>query len=69
VSRREDRCTSGFDGDGKPCDWKAYGLFGTLGKGLRVMLVEGWLDNPRVHEIFMPVALAPAPAHEVADGE
>lgn len=40
---------------GQVCDWKAYGLFGTAGKGLRVAVLEGFLDNPNVHEIFMPV--------------
>lgn len=41
--------------DSKPCDWKSYGLFGTMGKGLRVIVKDTFLEHPRVHEIFMPV--------------
>ncbi|HAU6298003.1 TPA: hypothetical protein JD836_14945 [Citrobacter freundii] len=43
--------------DGKQCNWKAYGLFGTMGKGLRVLLRDQFLTDPSVAEIFMPVAL------------
>lgn len=41
----------------KACGWKSYGLFGTQGKGLRIILREHFLTDPYVHEIFMPVAL------------
>lgn len=41
--------------DGSVCDWKSYGLFGTLGKGFRFTVREGFLDHPRIDEIFMPV--------------
>ena len=51
-------CNSGLDMEaGKTCDWKSYGLFGTLGKGLRVVVKDEFLNHPGVHEIFMPVAL------------
>ncbi|MDO8654217.1 MAG: hypothetical protein Q7R66_18760 [Undibacterium sp.] len=39
----------------KQCDWKSYGLFGTLGKGLRVVVRSTFLEHPVVHEIFMPL--------------
>jgi|GEM_PF-785663 len=45
-------CDSGIDRDGKPCDWKSYGLFGTLGKGAFVYVKE----KRAGHDIFMPVA-------------
>jgi hypothetical protein len=43
--------------DKKVCDWKAWGLFRTLGEGLRLTVKEGFLEHPRVEEIFMPVEL------------
>ena len=54
ISKSESRC----DADKKKCNWAAYGLFGTLGKGIRIVVTNGWLKNPVVHECFMPVALA-----------
>lgn len=45
-------CDSGIHRDGKPCDWKSFGLFGTLGKGIFVYVKES-LNG---HSIFMPVA-------------
>lgn len=63
-------CDAGTIRDGKACNWKSYGLFGTMGKGLRVILKDTFLASPRVNEIFLPVELAaidpcdsaPAPA-------
>lgn len=57
VSTDPYECNSGANkkGSEEPCDWKAYGLFGTLGKGYRFTIKAGFLDNPRVDEIFMPV--------------
>jgi hypothetical protein len=49
-------CNSGAKRtDGSLCDWKSYGLFRTLGKGFRFTIRQGFLDNPRVDDIFMPV--------------
>lgn len=45
-------CDSGEERDGKVCDWKAYGLFGTLGKGAFVYVKEKLSGQ----SIFMPVA-------------
>ena len=42
---------------GKECDWKAYGLFGTMGAGLRFTIKKGFLEKPIVDEIFMPVCM------------
>lgn len=44
------------------CNWKAHGLFGTAGKGMRIVLLDGFLGNPKVHEIFMPLEAAAAQA-------
>lgn len=40
------------------CDWKSWGLFRTMGKGLRVVVKERFEAAPGVHEIFMPLELA-----------
>jgi hypothetical protein len=48
-------CDTGTVRDGKACNWKSYGLFGTMGKGLRAVVKSTFLESPRVHEIFMPV--------------
>lgn len=53
-------CNTGIVRNGKPCDWKSWGLFGTAGKGLRAVVKSTFLDAPKVHEIFMPVELAAA---------
>jgi hypothetical protein len=50
-------CNSGIEVGGKRCDWKTYGLFRTLGKGFRFTIKEGFLERPRVDEIFMPVEM------------
>lgn len=48
-------CNSGITKGNKVCDWKSYGLFGTLGKGLRVVLKKDFLKHPKVEEIFEPI--------------
>lgn len=61
VSKDPKVCDTGIEiGEGKDkrvCDWKSYGLFRTMGKGVRVIVAEDFLESPVVHEIFMPVAL------------
>ena len=44
--------------DGTPCSWKAWGLFGTFGTGLRFIVKDEFLNRPVVHEIFMPLELS-----------
>lgn len=46
VSKSAYKCTC------EKCDWKAYGLFGTMGKGITVFVK----DRLVVNEIFMPIA-------------
>lgn len=40
------------DGKKRECNWKSYGLFGTLGKGVTVFVK----DEIKMNQIFMPVA-------------
>lgn len=56
-----ERCNSGLEMEpGKVCNWASFGLFKTLGKGLRVLIKESFLSEPVVYEIFMPLELEQA---------
>lgn len=55
ISTNPNACNSGAETKDGVCDWKSYGLFGTLGKGYRVVVKATFLEHPVVHEIFMPV--------------
>lgn len=57
VSKDPYECDTGIQKDGEPCNWKSYGLFRTMGKGLRVIVKDTFLENPVVDEIFFPIAL------------
>jgi hypothetical protein len=60
VSKSPYECDTGIVKDGKPCDWKSYGLFGTLGKGASVFVKSAMAGE----NVFMPVAFethAPTP--------
>lgn len=57
ISKNPYECDTGHVTDGKTCDWKSFGLFGTMGKGLRVIVRRRFLTHAVVHEIFMPVAM------------
>jgi hypothetical protein len=41
--------------NGKPCDWKSYGLFGTMGKGMRIAFRSKFLEHGKIEEIFKPI--------------
>lgn len=41
--------------DGVVCGWKSYGLFRTINKGARILILSDFLAKPVVHEIFMPL--------------
>lgn len=51
-------CNSGHKmQDGKPCNWKSYGLFRTMGKGVRIAVKSTFNERGIViDEIFMPIA-------------
>ena len=51
-------CNSGKKmSKGKICNWKSYGLFGTCGKGYTCLVKEGFLEHPKVYNIFKPIEL------------
>lgn len=60
ISTNPSVCDSGkpMDKKGKKiCDWKAYGLLGTLNKGYRFVIKSEFLNKPVVYDIFNPVEL------------
>lgn len=42
------------------CDWKSYGLFGTLGRGFTCIVREHFAEKPIPHHSFMPIAMEKA---------
>lgn len=62
ISTNPDVCNSGLElSPGETCDWKAYGLFGTLGKGVLVASKEGFRSGKGiVYEMFKPIELEEA---------
>lgn len=52
ISTNPYKCDSGKTVDKKTCDWKVYGLFGDLGKGIHVFCK----DKMRGESIFMPLS-------------
>lgn len=58
ISTNPTTCNSGdLMSETEVCDWKAWGLFGTLGKGMRTAAKEGFLERPVVYDIFPPIEL------------
>ena len=54
ISTDPNTCNSGDEmAPGKVCDWKSWGLFGTMGKGVYVCVKKPFA----VFEIFKPVEL------------
>lgn len=53
ISTSPYKCNSGKDmTKGKTCDWKVYGLFGDLGKGIHVFCKDKMIGET----IFMPLS-------------
>ena len=52
VSTNPYKCNSGLEAEGKKCDWKVYGLFGDLGKGVFVFCK----DKVYGETIFKPLS-------------
>lgn len=53
ISKEPYKCNSGLEiSKGKKCDWKVYGLFGGLGKGVFIYCK----DKLHGETIFMPIA-------------
>jgi len=58
ISKDPQKCTSGkIVSSGSMCDWKAFGLFGTLGKGCYIVIKEDFLKHPKPMHMFIPVEL------------
>lgn len=58
ISTDPRTCNSGVPmANGQPCDWKAWGLLRTFGKGYWFVVKDDFLEHPVVHEIFMPIEL------------
>lgn len=56
VSTDYQECNSGeIRKDGTTCNWKAYGLFRTMGAGAHIVVKDQFLSDGIVHEIFMPL--------------
>jgi hypothetical protein len=56
VSKSPYECDTGLDmHPGETCDWKSYGLFRTLGKGVHVFVKS----EMKIQEIFMPIEWEP----------
>lgn len=53
ISSDPYECNTGIN----DCKWKSYGLFSTMGKGHRFIVVEDFIEHPGIVDIFMPVAL------------
>lgn len=52
VSSSPYECNSGIKQEKKECDWKSYGLFGTLGQGATVFVKEKF----KIETFFMPIS-------------
>lgn len=39
------------------CDWKVFGLLGDLGKGIKVIIKDKFLEHPKPILIFKPIEL------------
>lgn len=52
VTKNPYECDTQIEVSGKTCNWKSYGLFGTMGKGATVFVKE----KIRVDTLFMPIA-------------
>jgi hypothetical protein len=56
ISTNPHVCNSGKElSKGKICDWKSYGLMGTLGEGYKFVVKSNFLNNPIVYDIFPPI--------------
>lgn len=58
ITHDPSTCNSGIEmAKGKVCDWKVYGLFGGLGKEIRVVIKDQFVKSPRVLTIFPPIEI------------
>lgn len=67
ITTDPQECNSGVIVDKKKkevCNWKSYGLFGTLGKGINVLVKSKSQGFPRPINIFKPIELVDAVIQE-----
>lgn len=60
ISTDYQQCNSGKYIDEKVkevCNWKAYGLFGDMGKGIKVIIKSMFTDIPKPITMFKPIEL------------
>ncbi len=50
------KCNSGYIVNGKKCNWKSFGLLGTLDRGFRFTIKDSFLDTPMIENCFLPVS-------------
>jgi hypothetical protein len=63
ISTDYQECNSGktIDKKGKEvCNWKVYGLFGDMGKGIKVIVKDMFTEIPKPIAMFKPVELLEA---------
>ena len=53
----EKESTDPYECSQEKCDWKVYGLFGDLGKGIKVIVKDKFLEHPVPMNIFKPIEL------------
>lgn len=59
VSTNPQICNSGKKMNKKEiCNWKSFGLFGTLDGGYRFVIKKEFLEHPVVYDIFKPKELS-----------
>lgn len=59
ISTDPNKCNTGLEmKKGEICNWKSYGLFGTMGKGASIVFKDSFLQDQTVYKIFMPKELA-----------
>jgi len=59
ISTNPQTCNSGeiIKKTKQVCNWAAYGLLGTLGKGYRFIIKNTFLEDAIVYDIFKPIEL------------
>ena len=53
----EKESTDPYECSQENCDWKVYGLFGDLGKGIKIIIKDKFIDHPVPMLIFKPIEL------------
>lgn len=65
VSMHPYACNSGLkvellnseEGKKEVCNWKSFGLFGTMDRGYTFTVAKDWVKSPSIEDIFMPISI------------